>query len=305
MSFDEPSTTPRRTVDRRTLLGAVTGAGLLAACGTDESSSNATTTSAASTTSTEASTTTAAATANTPPGPPPGGGSGPGAPPSGGAPTAETKVDASAGECEPTPTETAGPYPGDGSNGPDILAEDGVVHADLTSSIGSASGKAEGVPLTIKLKLVDNANGCAAMSGAAVYLWHAKATGEYSMYSTAIASENFLRGVQSAGADGVVTFKSIFPGCYDGRWPHIHYEVYASEAEATGGGDILLTSQIALPEDMCKTVYADSRYPTSANNLTRVTLDSDMVFGDGADSQLATATGNATAGVTIEVTAAV
>lgn len=84
------------------------------------------------------------------------------------------------GECEPTPTETAGPYPGDGSNGPDILAEDGVVHADLTSSIGSASGKAEGVPLTIKLKLVDNANSYAAMSGsAAVYLWHANAAGKY------------------------------------------------------------------------------------------------------------------------------
>jgi protocatechuate 3,4-dioxygenase beta subunit len=47
------------------------------------------------------------------------------------------------------------------------------------------------------------------------------------------AQENYLRGVQEADDDGVVTFHSIFPGCYSGRWPHIHYEVYESLDAAT------------------------------------------------------------------------
>ena len=36
------------------------------------------------------------------------------------------------------PEETAGPYPGDGSNGANVLTESGVVRSDITSSFGSA-----------------------------------------------------------------------------------------------------------------------------------------------------------------------
>ena len=53
------------------------------------------------------------------------------------------------------------------------------------------------------------------------------------MYSAAVANENYLRGVQETGADGTVTFTTIFPGCYSGRWPHVHFEVYPSAAVAT------------------------------------------------------------------------
>ena len=53
------------------------------------------------------------------------------------------------------PEETAGPYPGDGSNGPNVLSESGVVRSDITSSFGSASGVAEGIPTTVKLKVYD------------------------------------------------------------------------------------------------------------------------------------------------------
>ena len=42
------------------------------------------------------------------------------------------------------PEETAGPYPGDGSNGPNVLAESGVVRSDITTSFGDASGTAAG-----------------------------------------------------------------------------------------------------------------------------------------------------------------
>ena len=36
------------------------------------------------------------------------------------------------------PTETAGPYPGDGSNGPDVLDDSGIVRHDIRRSFGSS-----------------------------------------------------------------------------------------------------------------------------------------------------------------------
>ena len=64
------------------------------------------------------------------------------------------------------PEETAGPYPGDGSNGPDVLEEAGVVRNDLRSSFGGSSGTAEGVPMTLELTISDLANGGARRSPA-------------------------------------------------------------------------------------------------------------------------------------------
>ena len=93
-----------------------------------------------------------------------------------------------------------------------------------------------------------------------MYVWHCDREGRYSMYSEGIADENYLRGVQVAGDDGRLTFTSIFPGAYSGRWPHIHFEVYPDEAEATSAGTPTATSQIALPEDVCAEVYATDGY---------------------------------------------
>ncbi len=196
-----------------------------------------------------------------------------------------------AGDNTKIPEETAGPYPGDGSNGPDVLAQNGVIRNDITSSIGSASGVAKGVPLRIAFQLVEAGTG-AAMANAAVYVWHCTRDGAYSMYTGSAKNENFLRGVAAADANGFVTFTSIFPGAYSGRWPHIHFEVYASTADAVKAANTLATSQIALPAAICTEVYATSGYETSASNLKRTSLARDMVFGDdGAVHQLATMSG--------------
>lgn len=197
------------------------------------------------------------------------------------------------------PQETAGPYPGDGSNGPNVLEASGVVRKDITSSFGTASAKAEGVPLTFTLTLLDNANGCAPMAGAAVYAWHCDRDGKYSMYDSSLKNENYLRGVQEADANGQVTFTSIFPAAYSGRWPHIHFEVFESMNNATAAGQVLAVSQIALPQAACDDVYATPGYERSVTNMTRTTLKSDNVFGnDGGIYQLATMTGSAAAGYT-------
>jgi protocatechuate 3,4-dioxygenase beta subunit len=191
------------------------------------------------------------------------------------------------------PDETAGPYPGDGSNGPNVLDDSGIVRGDIRSSFGSSTTTAEGVPLEIRLTVRDAASGDV-LEGAGVYLWHCDRDGNYSLYSEAAAGENYLRGAQEVDADGTATFTSIFPACYSGRWPHVHFEVYASLSDATSSGPIVKTSQIALPKEACQAVYATAGYSQSVGNLSRVSLSGDMVFGDdGGIHQLATMSGDA------------
>jgi protocatechuate 3,4-dioxygenase beta subunit len=200
------------------------------------------------------------------------------------------------------PEETAGPYPGDGSNGPNVLAESGVVRADLTHSFDTASGVAAGVPTTVRLKVYDLAGDTVTpLAGAAVYLWHCDREGRYSMYDSAIADENYLRGVQEADADGNLTFTTIFPACYAGRWPHMHFEVYESLTAATSAGSRLRTSQLALPQDVCETVYATDGYEQSVGNLRSLSLDTDNVFSDGYSLQLAKVTGSVADGYTVSL----
>jgi protocatechuate 3,4-dioxygenase beta subunit len=208
-------------------------------------------------------------------------------------------ADTTAGTTAEIPEETGGPYPADGSNGVNVLTESGIVRSDITSSFGSASGTAAGVPLAIALTILDVSAGGTPLEGAAVYLWHCNRDGEYSLYSPAIANENYLRGVQESDAGGRVTFSSIYPAAYSGRWPHIHFEVYPSLAEATAAGTKLVTSQIALPEDACKLVYATSGYEQSVQNLAQTSLATDMVFSDGYSTQLGTVTGSVDRGMTV------
>lgn len=204
--------------------------------------------------------------------------------------------------CSTIPEETAGPYPGDGSNGSaggvaNALALTGIVRSDITRSIAGATGSAVGVPMTVNLQLVNTNGSCASLEGHAVYLWHCDAQGRYSMYSSGVTDENYLRGVQASDADGIVSFQTIVPGCYSGRWPHMHFEIYRSTTTATSFSNKLKTSQLALPQAVCETVYADaSLYPSSAAHLATLSLSTDNIFSDGSTLQLAIVTGSVAAG---------
>ena len=202
------------------------------------------------------------------------------------------------------PNETEGPFPGDGSNGPNVLSQTGVVRSDIRTSFAGLSGTADGVPLTISLTLV-SASTCAVLAGRAVYIWHCDRAGRYSLYSSGVTNQNYLRGVQEANANGIVTFTSIYPACYSGRWPHIHFEVYPSLAAATSVSNKTNTSQIALPKATNDLVYATSGYEASIANQAQVTLASDNVFSDGATLELATITGSVGGGFTATLTVAV
>jgi protocatechuate 3,4-dioxygenase beta subunit len=204
------------------------------------------------------------------------------------------------------PDETAGPYPGDGSNGPDVLGQSGIVRSDIRSSFGNSSGTAGGVPMTLELTVTDLANGGVPFAGVAVYVWHCTREGGYSMYSSGVEDQNFLRGVQVADATGLVRFTSIFPACYDGRWPHIHFEVYPDQDSISDASKAIATSQVALPQATCEKVYAQDGYEASPANLARVSLAGDMVFGDdGGVSQLGTVTGDVTSGYAVALAVAV
>lgn len=190
------------------------------------------------------------------------------------------------------PAETAGPCPADGSTGPNVLGQEGVVRHDIRTSFGGLSGWAEGVATTIELTLVNLPQNCAEARGMAVYVWHCDRGASYSLYGDT-ADRNYLRGVQVADQDGRVSFTSVFPACEADRWPHINVEVFDSPESATAGANARLTSQIALPADVCAKVYDyDKAYGDSAKNLSNMKLESDSVFGDGSAAQLATVTGD-------------
>ena len=98
---------------------------------------------------------------------------------------------------------------------------------------------------------------------------------------------------------------SIFPACYAGRWPHIHFEVYSSVDGAMGGDPPIATSQLAFPADVCETVYATDGYSQSVTNLAQVSLESDNVFADGYELELATMSGGVEDGIVAELTVTV
>ena len=223
----------------------------------------------------------------------------------GGAGTAASAADSVSApvgaRCASIPEETAGPFPGDGSNrtSADVanaLLLPGIVRSDIRSSLAGAGGLARGVPLRLTLELVDTRSGCRPLSGHAIYLWHCDALGRYSMYSQGASAENYLRGVQVSDASGRVSFVTIVPGCYGGRMPHMHFEVFRDLASAKGSAGKLRTSQLSFPLDMLGEAYAAGDYRDSAANLADTSFARDPVFSDGHDLQMCTVSGSAATG---------
>jgi protocatechuate 3,4-dioxygenase beta subunit len=216
--------------------------------------------------------------------------------------TTTTTGTTTTGSCSVIPTETNGPYPADGSTSLNALLMSGIVRSDIRSSFNGATGVAAGIPLTVTLTLVNTNSSCASLAGYAIYIWHCDRSGLYSLYSTGVTGENYLRGVQVADANGQVTFTTIFPACYSGRWPHIHFEVYPSISQATSVSHVSKISQIAMPQAECSAVYATTGYSASVSNLSQVSLATDNVFSDGATLETPSISGSVSAGYAIALT---
>lgn len=274
----------RQMLARRRMLGLMAAGGgalLLDACGGSGDSGAASTTTSTTTTTTTGTGTTGTTTTGT----------------------------TGSSACVAAPTETNGPYPADGSNMANgvlsnILNTSGVVRSDIRSSFAGLSGAASGVPVTLTINLQNTNASCAALADYAIYIWHCDASGLYSIYD--LPQQNYLRGVQATNSSGQATFTTIFPGCYAGRYPHIHFEVYRSLATATAYANRLLVSQFAMPAAACTAVYAAGGYGQSASRFTQTSTSSDNVFGDNSSAQIAAMTpaltGSPSAGYTGSVT---
>ncbi|MFF1320073.1 intradiol ring-cleavage dioxygenase [Streptomyces chartreusis] len=183
---------------------------------------------------------------------------------------------------------TEGPYYLDGA----------LVRKDITE------GKS-GVPLTLRLTVVDATDGCTPVKGAAVEIWHCDAWGYYSGYTTAnpggsapaesedgstADDDTYLRGYQIAGANGVVKFETIFPGWYTPRTCHIHLKVHTGGQKEDGtyeGGKVNYTGQLFFDDTIAEEIFTLEPYSKHSGSYT--TLDDDMVYdGGGASSGLLT-----------------
>ena len=159
-----------------------------------------------------------------------------------------------------SPTPSSGALTAQTTEGPYYLKLD-LMRADIREGL-------DGIPLDIAFTVLDESN--QAYAGALVDVWHCDAQGNYSGFEqpdskAELKSKTFLRGTQAVGADGAVTFQSIYPGWYRGRTTHIHLKVRR--------GDLTnLTTQFFLPDTLSEFLYDD--VPVYQRKELRDTLNS-------------------------------
>jgi protocatechuate 3,4-dioxygenase beta subunit len=177
--------------------------------------------------------------------------------------------DAFAGEsvsCVLTPEQTEGPY---------YIAKE-KLRRNITDG-------RPGTPLTLRLAVVDSKT-CRPIKGATVDIWHCDASGVYSGFGAGRSSRTFMRGVQRTNANGVATFRTVYPGWYQGRTVHIHVKVHVR-------GNVVHTGQLYFPDRVTDAAYRKAPYTNRPNRDVR-NVD-DMVFRNGGKRSLLTLRRNA------------
>lgn len=166
------------------------------------------------------------------------------------------------GTCVLFPQAIEGPY----------YFDPGLVRDDITEG-------RPGLPLELHLKIVD-ANTCDPLANVRVDVWHADADGIYSGYAgqgdnrdASTKGAKYLRGTQFSNDTGALTFRSIYPGWYPGRTPHVHVKAFLDDKT-------VLTGQIYFPDDVSMRVYHE-RKPYSVRPIPDTTNASDFIFKQG------------------------
>jgi protocatechuate 3,4-dioxygenase beta subunit len=172
----------------------------------------------------------------------------------GSSPSGQASAPVQAVDCVLTPEQTEGPY----------YIADEAVRADITEG-------RPGTPLTLVLT-VAQAGSCKVIPGATVEIWHADAGGNYSGFGATASNKTFLRGGQKTDAGGKATFKTIYPGWYQGRTVHIHVKVHA-------GGNVVHTGQLYFDEQTSNAVYAQAPYSSRGRQDT--TNSQDGIYRSG------------------------
>ena len=133
-----------------------------------------------------------------------------------------------------------------------------------------------GVPLELRLTVIDVST-CKPIKGAAVDIWHADAGGAYSGAIAGKPGTNFLRGVQRSDANGLVLFRSIYPGWYPGRAVHVHVLVHV-------GGNVVHTGQFFFSDSLTDAVYRRAPYSARPGRDTRNAADA--IYRNGGSRSL-------------------
>jgi len=178
-------------------------------------------------------------------------------------------------DCVLTPEETEGPF------GLDLSDDPALLRRDITE------GRA-GVPLAVTFVVRDVGRACAPIADARVDVWQTDKDGVYSGFQQPgedTEGETFMRGIQRTDASGNATFDTVYPGWYQGRATHIHYQVFV-------GDGLVATSQLAFPDDVTNTVYDSERYRDRGRNASVPRTADDGIFSDGTAGQLLALTGS-------------
>jgi protocatechuate 3,4-dioxygenase beta subunit len=233
-----------RPINRREALGAfgaVTLSGLLAACGSGDETAGTVTTTDGSTSTVETKTPASRPTRLTP-----------------------ARFD-SAATCEVAAEAAAGPY-----------------YFDVDAIRSDIREDRDGTLLRLGVRVRD-AERCEPIENAIVDVWHCDALGLYSGFEAASTGEGserddntYLRGAQATNADGIVEFRTIYPGWYPGRTTHIHAKVHLDRTT-------LLTTQLYLTRAMDDVVHA--RAPYSGDPGRDTFNESDALFAGPASSR--------------------
>jgi protocatechuate 3,4-dioxygenase beta subunit len=168
--------------------------------------------------------------------------------------TSSSASTANSGACVLTPELTIGPY----------FVDERLFRSDLTTNTTDPN-VINGVPLNLTLQVVNyTSNGCSPLASTMVDVWHADAAGVYSDEpSEATAGQTFLRGYQLTDANGLVTFKTIYPGWYPGRTVHIHVMV------RVGASASQFTTQLFFDDSLTDTIFANAPYNARGARDTR------------------------------------
>src|SRR2546428_2433789 len=142
-----------------------------------------------------------------------------------------------------------------------------------------------GVPLQLVVRVLEASASWARPQKAAVNVWQCDALGIYSGYEGAaiaprhvepVDDKTFLRGTQLTDAAGAVRFRTIYPGWYAGRTPHVHLKLRVGAKAAT--------TQLYFPDEVTNAVYARAPYDRHPNRDT--TNATDRFLGPIADKSL-------------------
>ncbi|WP_437525448.1 protocatechuate 3,4-dioxygenase [Sorangium sp. So ce726] len=191
----------------------------------------------------------------------------------GGADALDPSIFKGAGSCRLTATDIGGPF----------LIDDSEIPNDISLFRSDIRDNHPGCELRIYVRLLDARNNHEPIPDAEVYIWHCDADGHYSGFEhqspstpsagaaehTPESQDRFCRGVQLSDRNGIVGFKSIYPGSDAGRPVHVHMV-----ARINGATTRLITTQLYFDADLSAEVFQNEpAYAASSANIAASSLN--------------------------------